>query len=217
MIINRRRAPIPTCLSLLRSPSEGRADVERFIQVCFARAWGAQVTEFLPWLAALRDDSGELLGAMGMRQAEMGPLFLEQYLDAPVEGVLSARAGAPVGRGGIAEVGNLTAMVPGGGRWLMTAMTGCLHAAGREWVVFTGGAELQNACHRLGLYPLVLGPADPARLMPSDTDWGRYYDQRPVVMAGRVSEAFEVLSELFSVECALHALWDAAGRVGAEF
>lgn len=216
MSSNRRRAPVPTCLNLLRPTASGRAEVERFIEVCFAQAWGARVTEFLPWLGALRDDAGVLVGAMGMRPAETGPLFLEQYLDAPVEALLSERVGESVARAGITEVGNLAAVIPGGARWLITAMTGCLHAAGSEWVVFTGGTELLNAFHRLGLYPITLGPADPARLAPSSADWGRYYDQKPVVMAGRVGMAFDAMSQLFTAECALRALWDAAGRAGAE-
>jgi hypothetical protein len=207
---------VPTRIELSSRDAERRVELERFVQGCFARTWGARVSEFMPLLAALRSDAGELVGVLGMRPAEEGPLFLEQYLDRPVEQQVAQVARVPVFRGRITEVGNLAAVAPGGGRWLITALTAYLHAAGREWVVFTGGPELRNAFHRLGLNPLVLGPADPARLGAAADDWGRYYEQQPMVMAGRVGEGFARLSALFSAECALNLLWRSAGVVGAQ-
>lgn len=207
---------VPTRLEMVSAPASGREELEYFVRDCFAQVWGAQIDEFLPWLAGLRNDEGCLLGVLGMRPAESGPLFLEQYLPLPVEELVSQAAGYAVPRNGIVEVGNLATTAPGGARWLITALTAYLFAAGRDWVVFTSGPGLINAFHRLGLKPRTLAAADPARLGANASRWGRYYEQNPMVMAGPIEEGYRRLSTLFGAECALHGLWVAASRIGAQ-
>jgi tetratricopeptide (TPR) repeat protein len=65
-----------------------RAALEGFIAARFQRAYGARLTHFLPHLLGLRDGAGEWQAAVGYADAAAGPLFLEQYLDAPVEELL---------------------------------------------------------------------------------------------------------------------------------
>lgn len=202
---------VPTLVGLNGHGDHRRAEAERFIHACFERAYGADVRHYLPVLMGLREPGGRLLGALGIREAASGPLFLEHYLDHPVEQVLAVTVDRPVDRAGVTEVGNLAVTVPGGGRWLITALTAYLHAVGQEWVVFTCGASLRNAFHRLGLDLLDLGEADPACLPTGEAEhWGRYYDQRPRVMAGPVVRGYGVLSRLLEVERDLRDLWQGA-------
>ena len=80
-------------------------------------------------------------------------------------------------------------------------------------MVFTGGPGLRNAFRRLGLSTLhELAPADPARIGPTVAQWGRYYQQKPRVMAGRIDEGFLKLDSLFTEGCPWRVLWDAAKR-----
>ena len=193
-----------------------RAEIERFIQNCFSLAYGAEVRQFLPTLMSLRSDGGELLGALGLRAAKEEALFLEQYLDRPVEQLLAARISRPVDRSGIVEVGNLAVSGAGGGRWLITALTAYLQASRTKWVVFTAGPVLSNAFRRLGMAPIDLGPADPARLKEEErAAWGRYYDQSPRVMAGRVEDGFRILQQVLEAQSVLGRLWLHAGQVGS--
>lgn len=208
---------LPTCVGLAAAGDRGRHEAEVFVRQVFATAHGAEVTHFLPLLMDLRNDAGHLLGVLGLREAGAGHLFLERYLDRPVEACLSGAAGEPVARDEIVEVGNLAVATAGGGRWLITALTAFLHAMGKGWVVFTCGPQLQNAFSRMGMELLDLGEATPEALSPEErARWGRYYDQRPHVMAGRVAHGYEVLSTLFEQECALNALWRCAARVGGQ-
>lgn len=46
----------------------------------------------MPQLLAYRDAQGKLVAAVGLRQTAVGPLFVEHYLDAPVEEVLARQA-----------------------------------------------------------------------------------------------------------------------------
>ncbi len=189
-----------------------RKALQEYVQTCFADAWGARVDDFLPWLIGLRDRDGMLDGVLGLRPVESGELFLEQYLNRPVERLVGELSGESVSRDRMVEVGNLASDQAGGSRWLITALTAFLHASGREWVVFTGGPVLRNAFRRLGIPLLVLGEADPGRLKDGEAKWGSYYSQRPMVMAGRVADGYRQLSALLAAECALSLLWRAAAQ-----
>ena len=46
---------------------------------------------------------------------------------------------------------------------------------------------------RMGVTPLALGVADPARLGADAADWGRYYDHHPMVLAGHLPQALRRL------------------------
>jgi hypothetical protein len=187
-------------VNALSGDSHERREVERFIHTCFRDAYGADVHSFLPVLMALRGAGGELLAALGLREAESGPLFLEHYLDQPVEAVMAERLGVPVARGGVVEVGNLVAAHAGGARWLITALTAFLHARGAEWVVFTAVAAVRNVFQRLALEPVALAPAQPQRLGAAAREWGRYYDRAPWVMAGQVAHGYRVLRSAILLE-----------------
>jgi hypothetical protein len=205
----------PTRVGLKDRTDSGRAEAEAFVRRAFAEVHGAKVTQFMPLLMDLRNDQGDLLGVLGLRPAQGGDLFLERYLQQPVEQVLRERVGEVVERSGIMEVGNLAVCEAGGGRWLIVALTAFLHAMHKEWVVFTCGPQLGKAFSRLGLAPLDLGQARADQLSPEEAArWGRYYEQGPRVMAGRVEQGYQVLARLFEQECALHALWRCASLAG---
>lgn len=168
-----------------------RATVESFVQAVYARRHGARVRQFAPTLVSLRDGDG-LVAAAGYRSAAVGPLFLERYLDAPIEQLLAAQTGMPApARERIFEVGHLAASRAGEGRRLVFRLGPHLAAQGCEWVVGTLTDELRSLFVRLGITPLTLASADPSRLgdAGSIADWGRYYEHRPMVLAGHLPQA----------------------------
>lgn len=186
-------APTRRVLTAHTENDAGRAETQSFIQRIYAERFGAQVTAFAPVLLALRDaDSGELLAAAGYRHASDGPLFLERYLDAPVEQLLAPHGAAS--RHGVFEVGHLAASRSGEGRRLIFMMGAHLAQQGAQWVVSTLTQELRHLFVRLGVTPLALGRADPAALGDDASHWGRYYEHRPVVLAGQLQQALRLLS-----------------------
>lgn len=82
---------------------------EAFIQQRFRLAHGADIRHFMPQLFGVSQADGELCAVAGVRLAGDEPLFLERYLDHPIEPLISAAADQPVARNAIAEVGNLAA------------------------------------------------------------------------------------------------------------
>lgn len=211
----KRITEVPTLVRLEPAAAERRAEAEGFVRTAFHAAYMASVVHFMPTLMTLRSARGSLLAVLGLRSADRRPLFLEQYLDRPVEQLLSAAAGSAASRASLVEVGNFAVGAAGGGRWLITALTAYLHAAGAAWAVFTCGPELQNAFRRLEVALIDLAAADPARLSADErARWGRYYEQRPRVMAANVAQSHQVLAALFERDCALSALWCHALQAG---
>ena len=161
-----------------------RAKIEQFISDVFLQAYGAKIKRFKPCLMSLRDQDNKLVAACGFRSAAFEPLFLETYLDQPIEAVLSERAGSPVKRNDIVEVGNFSVAERGVARYLITAIVDQLHATSKEWAVFTAVPMVRNAFTKMNLNPVILGDADKNRLSPEEqAEWGSYYTQKPQIMA----------------------------------
>jgi hypothetical protein len=187
-----RRAPADG-LTLVDAAHPERAAVERFVQRVYAERYGAEVRQFAPRLVALHDQ-GELVAAAGYRPAGAEPLFLERYLPAPVEAMLGGDTAARPARRHIVEVGHLAGVRAGAGRRLILLLGPHLAAQGFHWVVSTLTEELRHLFVRLGVAPLALGVADPAALGADAAGWGRYYDHRPVVLAGQLEQALQRLA-----------------------
>ena len=174
-----------------------RSEVEQFIAGVFARRFGARVPAFAPMLVSVRDpDDGALVAAAGYRPAGQGPLFLERYLQDPVEAVLGCHSDAPLSRGDVVEVGHLAASRAGAGRRLMILLAPHLQQQGFRWVVCTLTQELRHLLPRLGITPLALGKADPTALAGDAAAWGSYYDHAPIVLAGELLPALRRLRQL---------------------
>lgn len=171
-----------------------RPVLEQFIRESFAAAYGARVEKFMPKLMSVLTPAGDIIAVCGLRDPRNGPLFLESYLDQPVEAALERVAGRPISRRGLTEVGNLAIARPGFARFLIAALTEHLHATGQEWAVFTAVPALRNAFSRLGIELVTLGPARISSLPARDrAKWGTYYDQKPLVMAAGVEQSRSAL------------------------
>ena len=170
--------------------SPHRARAETFVTDMFQRHYDAELTSFAPNLMLLEKDEG-IAAVAGWRCAGTERLFLENYLDVPVETAVSRLAGKPVDRQRIVEVGNLASEARGGSVGVILTLAAHLDRLGFEWVVFTATSELIGIFRRLGLPPLALASADPERLGDGARLWGSYYATHPVVVAGRIRLALD--------------------------
>ncbi len=182
-----KEADLALHMAVQESGSDRRRELERFIGARFAEQYGAQIRHFMPCLLGLYDREQQLQAALGVRCGQADALFLERYLDQPIERrIAEVSDGTPPPRELIAEVGNLAAQGAGHARLLIVAMTDQLASAGFRWVVFTGTLLLLNSFQRLGLNLLHLGPADGQRMGSDLADWGSYYATNPQVMVADV-------------------------------
>ena len=155
--------------------------------------YGAHVDSFAPKLVYLHDAQG-IVAAAGYRGAGQAELFLERYLDAPVQTLLPRGPGAAPARDVIVEVGHLAATRAGEGRRLILLLGPHLAQQGFHWVVSTLTVELRRLFLRIGVTSLTLSTADPAALGDDAVHWGSYYEHRPLVLAGHLPQALRHLA-----------------------
>ncbi|HEX4843763.1 MAG TPA: thermostable hemolysin [Limnobacter sp.] len=169
-----------------------RPTLERFVKDIFWHHHHAKVEHFYNTLLALRSADGELCGVTGYSLAGTKPMFLEQYLDEPVEALASRVCSQRIERKQIVEVGNMACSTLGGARMLIQQLTAHLHSESHPWVVFTATRTLLNSFKRLGLNPVVLAPARRERVYQPE-NWGHYYDEQPMVVLGNVQAGAKLL------------------------
>lgn len=177
-------------LRILATGHRDRPSLQRFIADNFARVYGAEIVHFAEALVGLPSAGGGWAAGVGYTLAGRNRLFVEQYLDQPVEAAIAASLGESIDRAQIVEVGNLAADSAGAARRLIVFMTALLHRLQRTWVVFTSTRSLLNSFARLEIAPIVLAPADPGRLLDGGSSWGSYYTTRPQVMTANIPLGF---------------------------
>jgi len=173
-----------------------RESIECFISDVFRQRFGAQVQYFSDVLVGSRDADGQWNAAVGLSAINQRMAFLEQYLDRPVEQIISLMQShdphsRPVSRTDIVEFGNLAATRPGAVRSLILHLAPFLHASQARWIIFTGTRSLFNSFAKFDYKPTVIAPANPSRLNGAQASWGTYYDSSPNVMYGDVDAAYE--------------------------
>jgi hypothetical protein len=168
----------------LQTPgSYERSAVEAYIHERFCAVHHAEVSHFLPNIISLRC-GGEYSAAVGFAPASSGNLFTEQYLEAPIEQVISTRLGLQVARDQIVEIGNLVSTWKGSSLLLFIVIGEVMERLGYHYVMFTGTREVKALLSRLRYSPVVLADADPGVLPDGGASWGSYYNNQPQVMFG---------------------------------
>lgn len=184
----------PSTVSIVPAFAKDRRDVENFIKTIYADAFDARIHIHYPILMSVRDECGKILAATGFRLAKDCPLFLEQYLDAPIEATLN------VPRNQIVEIGNLASQGGGASLFLFAALAAYLHHNGYTQAVVTSTSFLERRFNQMGLRPRRHAKADPSLLISDDEDWGRYYDTVPNVISGAVSRGYQRLQKQLGLE-----------------
>lgn len=184
----------PSLVSIVSAFAKDREEVERFIAGIYAKAYGARIQVHYPVLMSVRNEQGALLAATGFRPADLETLFLEQYLDRPIEDVLN------VPRGQIVEIGNLASDGGGASLFLFAALSAYLHHKGYTQAVVTSTDFLERRFEQMGLQPIRHAPADPKLLNGQGENWGSYYNTQPHVISGSVASGYKRLQRQLGAE-----------------
>ncbi|MFC4261105.1 thermostable hemolysin [Marinobacter lacisalsi] len=177
-------------LCQVRPGTEASRRVMDFIRRRFLQAYGARPDIRPLPLMVLVNAHGTLLAAVGVRWAASDRLFLEDYLDHPIERTLPAPGCC---RDKVLEIAHLAGVEAGVSRVLFAAMALWLEQHRLDWVVCTGTDQLRNGFQRMGIHVEDLGSARPERLAAGGDDWGCYYQHNPRVMAMNVTEGLASL------------------------
>jgi len=167
-----------------KSDSADRDEIERFIIDTLHHTYGADIKRFKPYLMTLRDQDNRLIAVCGLHSAATERLFLESFLDQPIEALLSAHTGFSVKRGDIVEIDNFSVVELDMSRHLVTAINDQLYFTAKQWAVLTATPELREVFVELGINPEILADTDLNLLSPEDRlAWGSYFEQKPKILA----------------------------------
>jgi hypothetical protein len=178
-----------TGLARLLRGSRGRDEAEAFIARAFRNKHAARVQSFMPELVSFRGGTGELRGVIGLRAARDERLFLEQYLDTPIELAIKAQTGRMPERRDIVEVGNLAGGTCRSAARLVAALPRHLLQREFSWIVFTATTAVQEILRGLDAPLIELASADRLRVAPGMDEWGTYYERDPRVFAGYLPDS----------------------------
>jgi len=178
-----RNARAVTCVAVGRNEQPLRSELEAFVNAAFLRKHGAHVRSFMPTLLSW-NVGGARLGVVGLRAAQEEALYLENYLEAPIERTLAERAGRQLPRARIVEIGHLASRNCLAAARIAAALPRYLLELEYEWIVFTGTRTVRGILGRLGAPLHELAPASAECVSATPDSWGRYYDAEPRVYAG---------------------------------
>ena len=119
---------------------------------------------------------------LGFAPATDAPLFLEQYLDQPVQQVLAQRTRRPVDRSRIIELGHLVGDAGRNLRHLIPALACWTDQRAAHFVVIVLTARIAERLTELGVELLHLAEARAERVAEPER-WGNYYLHQPAVYA----------------------------------
>ncbi len=183
-----------TEISFYVDKCSGRQELERYISSKYLKIHDANVNKYLPILVGIYDKN-EVTGTFGLRPGQYCQMFLEQYLDTPIEQQVASISKQPVDRGLLIEIGNLAITKTGCGPLAMVLLAMSLAAAGYEWMIFTVTEQVERLMKRLGFEPHYLVSADPGRLDGDKSLWGSYYQNNPRVMVGSLNTAAAIIAQ----------------------
>ena len=184
---------VPSRIALTSRSLSDRGRVEAFIEDVYARSYRSLIAQHYPTLMSVQDDLGQVIAAIGLRRADEGALFLENYFEQPVEKIAETATGRLIRREEIVEIGNLASAGRGASVFLFVTLAAYLRQQNLAYAVVTATKSLRRSFALFGFEFVELGSADPSVLPDSGVSWGSYYKNDPKVLVGAILPAFSRL------------------------
>jgi len=181
--------------------SPDREEVEQFTHDIYSLRYRADINKFLPTMIAIRhSQSNQIVASAGFQSAQnkgtKNRLYLENYLDIPIEKSASAVGNKRFKRSDFVEVGNLAGAISGAGYLVILTLAEYLTKQGHNWIAFTLTRGMVKAFESLNLEPIPLVPASESRLVKDSASWGHYFNAMPEVMIGDMKSAYEQMEKM---------------------
>lgn len=184
---------------LKTADSSNRDNVAQFITAVYQQKIGAKSLHFLDHLAYMTDTQHQQIcfafGYSDNRQ-QYKPFFLEQYLRFPISSVISKQSNSIVTDRQIVEVGNFACLPEEKIADYLFNLFLYLRERDYQWIVCTATRALRFVLIRNKIKSIILQKVDKANLSAElIQQWGRYYDNDPVVIAGNIDECILAMGE----------------------
>ena len=173
-------------------PSYGEAS--SLIRMVYCRKYAA----FLPGIykdLIVVFEAAKPVAAVGFNPAKNEPLFLECYLNLPIELAMQAQS-IDAKRKTIVEIGHMVSTIRQGSWTLIQITAEYMISKGYAWLVFTATEDLRGIFDYLGVQLNALAAAKKSSLSSVSTKqaWGTYYESNPVVVAACVHQMLEAVT-----------------------
>lgn len=178
-----RTLPLQLRYAVAERSSPQRPQLERRVQQGFGEHFGACISGFMPHLAHFDNDA-----VIGYRGANEESLYLEHYLDAPIEDVIAKLVGTSVRREQIVEVGQLVVDSREAIGPLFRSLAPFLKGLGFNYICFTATAKIRLLLERAGLRGVTVARASEEAVYHAGDAWGSYYDNDPHIIVGRLDD-----------------------------
>ena len=179
----------------IANDDSSRASLETFVRHSYKKIFNAQLNSFLPNLVASTTSDDQIWAAFGYADAGQGKLFLENYLDDPIEKLVSKKIGKNIQRKKIVEVGNLSITHMADSVKTMRDIAGYLQSLGYEWIVCTATRYLRLLFLKSGAKPVSIAQAPKSRVSEDGSEWGSYYVTAPEILIGNVNQSVSLIEQ----------------------
>lgn len=164
-----------------------RSSLEARVRSGFGQHFNACIEGFMPDLAVYEHATGAS-GVIGIRSAAEERLFLESYLDMPIEKIIQLTSGHSADRDEIVEVGQFVVDDRDIVADFFRDLVPFLQSQGFKWVCFTGTNRIRALLARIGFAGYPVTQAAKTRVYDEKNQWGSYYEHEPVVIIGKLSD-----------------------------
>ena len=192
-----RKRPLNKPLNKSSGLSTSHTAAIDMIQTQYQKHFSCQLQHSLPYsLSQLDHEQHQILACTGYQPASEGALFLEQYLDEPVEDCLQRLTYEYVSREEIVEIGGFAVGHKRHALPFMLLLAPALADLGFKTVICTVTRPMQSCLRKLGIVSTFVADADPARVDTRHNAWGSYYNLKPVVLAGDINSNIDKIRPL---------------------
>ncbi|MBL4681474.1 MAG: thermostable hemolysin [Pseudomonadales bacterium] len=177
-------------LTISKDGEVTHGNVNKLISKAYAKHFQCDLRHFLPSSFSLVS-SNEVVACTGFQSADHSELFLEQYLDKPIEQALSIAMDSSIERKDIVEIGGFAVTSSNHALSFMLQLAPAFQNLGFRYAVCTVTYPVRKYLKNLGLDTVFLGDATPDMVDTSDNAWGSYYRLKPVILGGNINAAVQ--------------------------
>lgn len=154
--------------------------INEFLQEQFSKKFSADLKEFPEHYLVIYKNN-EPVACMGVTFPTVGSFFCEQYLDRPIETIISEHVGECVNRSEILQLGSIASTSIYAAVEMVQLAPLYIQCMGAKYALCTLTKKLSTLLKKLNVDFKFICDARKEKLKYGSSDWGSYYESEPMV------------------------------------